>query len=72
MLNKNIRKAKSIYHDRYFNNCFSYMKKTWIVIDSLLGRNRSNKLKKIGPFKINDELLNGNCEIKNLLNEHFC
>ena len=72
MLNKIIKKAKSNYYDNYFNNCFSNMKKTWSGIDDLLGRNHSNKNKKIGPIKNNDELVNDEYDIANVFNDHFC
>ena len=48
------------------------MKKTWSRIDDLLGRNRSNKNKKIGPNKNNDELVNDEYDTANVFNDHFC
>ena len=38
----------------------------------MLGRNLSNKDKKIGPINSNDKLVSDEFEIANILNDHFC
>ena len=72
MLKKKLaEKLKVIIMTKFFNNFLSNMKKIWCGIDSLLERNLSNEVNKIGPIKRYDELVKDDCEITNKLNYHF-
>ena len=66
-LTKIIKAAKNQYCKQKFNECNGNIKKTWELVNSLTGKNKSNKTK---VFKINGEFTEDDEIIANTFNDY--
>ena len=69
ILRKSIRHAKKLYYEKYFAKYKSDIKKTWGMINSIIGQNKKNEFPKC--FVLDNNYISDKQKIADAFNEYY-